>query len=187
MKKNLFNIVIATTLLSCISVGFADEGDNTTAAPTFYVGTNLGYSSMDIYGTWNDTSGLGYNLHGGFMFNHNFGFEAGYTQYANAKAPGGVKYKAYSVDMAAKGVYQFNNLVSAFGKLGVANLHGDGNTPGGSSGSKNELAPLFGAGIGYNVRYNVTINAGLSYVMDGNGQSDLGNMSLLYAGIDYRF
>lgn len=176
MKKTSIALVMAATLgLSTAAVAGSVESQG------FYAGGNLGYSSMDIYGNWDDTTGLGYNVHGGYMFNTHWGAEVGYTHFADATRTGET-YKAYSVDMAAKGVYHFDYQWSGFAKAGFGNLHGEDN-----NNSKTRLKPLVGIGAGYNANHNVTVNAGYSYIMGGDGQNDLGNNSLLYVGVDYHF
>lgn len=181
MKKTTLAIAIAATL-TLSTTAFAQN------AQGFYAGGNLGYSSMDLYGSWSDTTGLGYNFHGGYNFTPNWAGEAGYTHYADATQTGNsVKYQAYSIDMAAKGSYFFNYQWSAFGKLGLADLHTDVSGNGATSESKTKIHPLFGFGAGYRAAPHLMFNAGWSYVMGGDGENDQGNMSMLYAGVDYRF
>lgn len=142
------------------------------------------------------------------MFNQYIGAELGYTRYATSKFGAtiegisiGQTYKAYSLDMAAKGVYTFNNSkVSVFGKLGLASLHAaysDLSVDGMSVGvghEKSKVVPLFGAGLGYNATQHLTVNTGVSYVNSGTTEENadgtlngLGNMTLVYAGVDYHF
>lgn len=196
MKKTSIALVIAATL----GLSTAALADNTTGQG-FYAGGNVGYSSVELPLTstanWS-TNGFGYNVHGGFMFNQYVGAELGYTNYANATYDqGGLsgKFKAYSVDAAAKGVYHFNPLWSVFGKLGVASLHSEldeSYSSSTASSSKTKIVPLAGIGAGYDVDKNLTVNAGFTYVNGGtdtptNELKGLGNYSFAYAGVDYHF
>lgn len=158
----------------------------TTSSTGAYAGGNLGYSNIDLgpgKPASTSTDGLGYNLHGGYMFNQYIGAELGYTKYADTDAAGGGHYSLDSVYLAAKGVYYFQPQWSAFADLGTARMTGSiGNS------TNHDMALYLGAGLGYDVAPNFTVNVGWNYGNGGNSSiDDVGDANFFYTGVDYHF
>lgn len=180
MKKTTLMLVTAAALVS--SSAFAA----TTSSTGIYAGSNIGYDNISAGNAASQTTstdGFGYNFHGGYMFNQYFGAELGYTRYADVDLVRGGHYSLDAVSAAAKGVYYFQPQWSTYGELGLARLTGSGD-----GATDHKTGAYLGAGFGYDVVQNVTLNAGWSYGHGGNTDSDdVGNANFFYAGADYHF
>jgi opacity protein-like surface antigen len=200
--KKISTALIITTTLALSSTAFAAPTDSAG----YYIGANLGYSSMDMGNIRNlvpadsyTATGLAFNLHGGYMLNQYVGAELGYSSYGDASASrAGVKeltMKQHSFDATAKGVYRFNPQWAGFAKAGFAytTLNTTIYT---QSTAGSQIAPLVGLGAAYDVTPNITLNASWSvtigtrnvYAVD-NAKSMIApaTVNVFYGGLDYHF
>ena len=86
----------------------------------FYIDGNIGYGKVNqkvSNAPKHDTSGIAWNINGGYKFTQNWAADFGYTRYAaedfgNVPSYGPTKAKKpYSVHLAAKGIYRWKTIL----------------------------------------------------------------------------
>ena len=118
MKKYLLaNAMLAGVLLSVAPVAMAD-GD-------FSIGVSATRAAVDINTNGLDINGdaTGYRLFGSYMFNKNFGIEAGISSFGepdDSTIPQGMEVEGSSYDVYAVGKHYVSEKMSFFAKAGFA-------------------------------------------------------------------
>ncbi|MDF1761732.1 MAG: outer membrane beta-barrel protein [Coxiellaceae bacterium] len=188
----------AAILLSMEAVaGGVEAPANDNVLSGLYVGGNVGYGktnlTMQDVDTGNNIStknkGFVWGANAGYEFTKNWAVEAGYTQMPNVKIDQGTTANQNRIfDIVAKGIYPFNDKFNVFGKLGAAYTHTHTTSltgidnPDQSSGA---IVPYFGAGVGYNLTQNVSLNVqGFATTKRGNSVPAMYGAT---AGLQYNF
>ncbi len=198
MKK----IKIALITMSMTSIGALTSAYAVAPLPTgWYVEANAGGSRISnasyAAGSSLSSSGLGWNINGGYKFIPFFTAEAGYTQYANTSAKiAGTKVAtatSYSYDIAGKALLPIGDTgAELFAKLGAARLHSNvksttfatNNGIGVNTGTSNATGYYFGLGADYSFLPSAAVNA---QWQRAKGNSTTGNMDLYSLGVSYLF
>ena len=155
-----------------------------------------------------DKTDTGWKLGAGYMFNRNFGAEAGFVDLGKAKLtltrPGvtgsiSTDFKTSGIFGAGIGAWPISNQFSAFGKVGLlvavteSNISGTlGTTTFSGTGQKGTTTVFFGAGVQYDVSREWSVRA--EYEMfPGLGDSAGGeigskaDITMLSIGAVFRF
>lgn len=159
-RRVLLGAIGSAALLVAMDSMAGSVEQNNSVLSGLYVGGNIGYGKTNE--TFGDSlsgfqnKGFAWGVNGGYQFNKNFAAEVGYTQMAN------VKYDAANlatqnriVDIVAKGIYPLNEQFNVFGKLGAAYTHTNDVA---EDVKHSAIVPYFGAGVGYNLTENVSLN-----------------------------
>ncbi|MCE3238832.1 MAG: hypothetical protein K0R24_1813 [Gammaproteobacteria bacterium] len=198
MKKMAFILVSATT------VSFSTLTLAEVSLPMgWYLEGNLGSSKISdvsyAAGTHLNTTGLGWNVNGGYKFIPYFAAEIGYTSYGNGNITlNSVKVgkdQVQSYDLAAKAIVPVQDTgAEIFAKLGAARakshvtvtnetvLAANGTTL--NTGRYNSTNFYFGLGGDYSFMPNMAANIQWNRVA---GKSKTGNLDLLSLGLTYLF
>jgi OOP family OmpA-OmpF porin len=173
-KRNLIMKKLAFALIAGAAFAGAAQAQALNDTPRGYVGLGAATASHDY-----SLSGAGLNVNdnggsktsakvfGGYEFNHNWGVEAGYTDFRNssfnyrdaAGVAGNGNSDGHAFYVAGKASVPINEQFSAFGKLGVERSKASFNTSSGVSGSSSDTGVYAGVGLQYNVNQNVAITA----------------------------
>ncbi len=197
--KKITLLMISTTTLGLSTLAFG-----IVPMPVgWYLEGNLGVSKISNVSYAPNTSisstGLGWNLNGGYKFIPYFATEVGYTSYAsgtiNFNGAKVGKDQAQSVDLAAKAIMPIQETgAEIFAKLGVARaksqvtvtnaplLAGSGETL--SAGNFRSTSLYFGLGADYSFIPNAAVNLQWNRV---DGSSKVGNLDLISLGLSYLF
>lgn len=205
-------IVALVSVIIAGSASIAQAGD-------FYVMGAVGRTSLDVnkgdidnavrsagataLSSSLDKNDTGYKVQLGYQVNPYFAVEGGYVNLgkANYRASftGGTanaEVKADGWNIAALGIYPFNDQFSIFGKLGVIDAKVTASAtatgPAGSataSDSSTKLKPNYGIGAMYNVTKAVAIRAEYERFNKLGNSSTTGeaNIDLLSLGVSYKF
>ena len=194
----LINLVAASVLAATASVAMADNTG-------FYAGVLAGYGKVNYtsdYGAVKKNHGFDGGINAGYMFNNNFGVEAGYMQYSNVKgntfadADLGTNVtpnatENYSLHLAGVAKYDLTSEFNVFGKLGVADVHTKETVNGtvlgldiSNSETESRLALFAGAGVGYDVTQNVEVSFETDYTTKSD---DIPAMYSANVGVAYKF
>ncbi|MCV2368332.1 outer membrane beta-barrel protein [Roseateles oligotrophus] len=194
-----FSSLIATLIAT---LGFAAAGNAAAAGPQAqaeaYMGANVGlYSKYDISCSagqkCDKTASFGGKIFGGVMYEQ-WGVEA--LAFGTGKGEGtlkqGGKDAQGSVKMGGLGVVGVLPLnfgdFSLKGKLGAAYTHGTASYKSGASDSKNSIAPLFGAGLGYALNKQVSLTADVDHISAKyNKAGDKAAVNMFSIGASYKF
>ncbi len=198
MKKIAFILVSTTT------VGFSTYALAEVSLPMgWYLEANLGASKISdvsyATGTHISTTGIAWNLNGGYKFIPYFAAEIGYTSYGNGNitlnSVNVGKDQVQSYDLAAKAIVPVQDTgAEIFAKVGAARakshvtvtnetvLAANGTTL--TTGHYNSTDLYFGLGGDYSFMPNMAINIQWNRV---NGTSKTGNLDLLSLGLAYLF
>ncbi|EKD73964.1 MAG: hypothetical protein ACD_45C00124G0004 [uncultured bacterium] len=200
--KRIIKIVFIITLLSSM-ICMAEEYPPVPVG--WYVEGNLGSSRLTntnyVSGANGSpsSSGVAWNVNGGYKFMPYFATEAGYTKYSGAtsKASGTTvaKNSSYSYDVAAKGMLLLGDSnADLFAKIGVARLNSNVTirnqsfvTANGitvNNGKSRTTGYYFGLGIEYSFWSNFLVN---TQWQRARGNTHTGNMDLFSIGAGYIF
>lgn len=195
---------ITLIMMSAVALSGTTLAIGAVAIPVgWYLEGNLGVSKISNVSYAPNTSisstGLGWNLIGGYKFMPYFGAEVGYTSYAsgtinfNGNKVG--KDQAQAVDIAGKAIMPIQETgAEIFAKIGIARAKSDvtvsnapllaasGETL--ATGNHRSTDLYFGLGADYAFIPNAAINAQWNRV-DGNNKT--GNLDLMSIGISYMF
>ena len=206
LKKKL----LMSTLLAVLSTA------SLAAAPGFYVGGQLGWSSSDaeyhnetslpLQAGSSDKSGLGGRLSAGYQFDKNWAAELGYTRYADVKAKNitlgndslrDASLQHDAIDLVGKGILPLDNGFNVFAKLGLSyvkvNTENNFFAPHKSGGKV--IIEQHGDsgsrwrptyGLGVGYDFNENVTADISWVRVQKGNG-IANLDLMSAGISYHF
>lgn len=200
--KRMKCVVSALIGLSALTAAFSAIA--AMPVPTgWYVDGNVGSSRLSNAnfgsGTSSSTSGLGYNINGGFKFMPYFAAEVGATKYANtsikASGVGVAKDTNYSYDLTGKAILPIvDSGVDLFAKLGIMRLNSHITTSNAAYISQNSIDVnlgthmVTGAYIGVGGDYNISQNlAALVQWQRAKGNSTTGYADLYSIGIGYNF
>lgn len=197
--KKITLLMISTTTLGLSTLTFG-----IVPMPVgWYLEGNLGASKISSVSYAPNTSisstGLGWNLNGGYKFFPYFAAEIGYTSYAsgtiNFNGTKVGKDQAQAVDLAGKAIIPIQETgAEIFAKLGAARtksvvtvtnaslLAANGETL--STGNFRSTALYFGLGADYAFIPNAAVNLQWNRI-DGNSKT--GNLDLLSLGLSYLF
>ena len=132
-----------------------------------YVGAGLGaYQDSDTDGAASyDSSGMGYSLYGGYLFNRIIGVELGYNDYSDYKN-GGESLSPTSVSASANIGYTFDNTVRPFVLAGLSHVDLNASQ---NSGYADDSGTGFHFGVG--VEYTPIENLTLRAISQADGES----------------
>lgn len=178
-RRVLIGVVGSAALLVAMdSMAGGVEQNDSSVLSGIYVGGNVGYGETNESFTNTDGStvsglnnkGFVWGVNGGYQFTKNWAVEAGYTQMPNVRADvGTLANENRIVDLVAKGIYPINGQFNVFGKLGVAYTHTRNTDLTVDNAAHSAVAPYFGAGVGYNLTQNVSVNVqGFATTKTGN-------------------
>jgi len=182
-------------LLTLVAVGAAFANNaifaaNNSFQPNIYGGLQAG---IGFPGTHMDNNRFASRLFAGYNALPCLGIEAGYTYFAKDSASSrnfSASDKIWVLDLVAKGIYQFDDNWSAYGKAGLAyvdvseEIHVTG--MGDDSHSHSLLRPTYGLGVAYN--FNQKMAADLSWTGIYNTNSSTTNtINTLMLGFSYKF
>jgi len=168
-------------------------------AEGLYVGVAAGGTQFDVYcrGTGScDKSGTGFKLHSGYKLTENVAVEAHYADYGKAgfggmingvNAIGDAKLSGFGLGVAL--LRNFSTDWSGVVRAGVARnkLKADASVPGFSfSDFENKTKGYIGAGIGYKLTKEVSLNAAIDYT-EGQFAGDKAKVALYTIGVSYAF
>ena len=155
--------------------------------------TNANYAP----GSSLSSSGVGWNLNGGYKFIPFFAAEVGYTKYANSSSKiSGVKVATatyYSYDLAGRGLLPIGDTgAELFAKLGIARLNSNvkatnaavSNGVAVATGTNNATGYYFGLGADYSFMPRLAVNG---QWQRAKGNSKTGNLDLYSLGVSYLF
>jgi OOP family OmpA-OmpF porin len=166
----------------------------------WYVGGSIGQSDIDesvaeglITSGSVDGEDTGWKLFGDYMFNRNFGVEAGYVDLGKATYSGdffgspvtGGRVEVTGFNVAAIGAFPVTNAFSIFGKLGFFSWEAEASdTTGGVPFSAKEDGNdvFFGAGISYSFTRSLSVRGEWERFQVDDVDADL-----LSIGVVYRF
>ncbi|MDF1653489.1 MAG: outer membrane beta-barrel protein [Coxiellaceae bacterium] len=184
----------AAILLSMEAVaGGVEAPANDNVLAGLYVGGNVGYGktneTITDSGVELSTKNKGFvwGADAGYQFTKNWAIEAGYTQMPNVKVDAGTAQNQNRIfDIVAKGIYPFNDKFNVFGKLGAAYTHTrTTDLLINANQSSGAIVPYFGAGVGYNLTQNVSLNVqGFATTKRGNVVPAMYGAT---AGLQYNF
>ena len=207
IRKILFSFF---SMLACIS---ASQAGNTSSQPQMYVGVQAGYADTNFSkstmiatpanGSVPITSAsIGNHVfagraYGGYQFNDYLALEGGYlkprnTRYTNINGgavPNGF-IKEYAVDLTGKVFLPMAAYIhlSPYVKAGVAYVKATsygGITRNGASDFGYTFHPLLGAGIGYDIMQNVTMDVSWTTITKRN--TSLPRIDMLFLGLTFHF
>ena len=144
---------LALGLISAVSLPALAAGTDGGA----YIGGGLSvYQDSDTDGAPSlDSSGMGYNLYGGYQFNRIVGVELGYTDYANYKNSTD-KLSPTSISVSANLGYTFDNTIRPFVLAGLSSV--DLNTNSGAGYDDDSGTGFhFGVGVEYTPVEHLTL------------------------------
>ncbi len=197
--KKIALVVVGTAMAVFTVLAMAEA----SAPMGWYLEGNLGASKISNVSfapnTSIQSSGLGWNLNGGYKFIPYFATEIGYTSYANGTINfNGTKVgtdQVYAYDLAGKAIVPIQDVgAEVFAKLGVARakshvtatnaslLAASGETL--NTGRYNSTNLYFGVGGDYAFMPNLSANIQWNRV-DGN--TSTGNLDLFSLGLTYLF
>ncbi len=196
-KITLIMMSVAACSMTTLAMGVA------SIPMGWYLEGNLGASRISSVSyapnTTISSSGLAWNINGGYKFMPYFAAEIGYTSYANATINfNGTKVgkdQAQSYDLAGKAIIPIQDTGGeVFAKLGVARakahvtvsnaslLAASGETL--NTGQHNSTDVYFGLGADYAFMPNTAVNLQWNRVA---GNNSTGNLDLLSLGLTYLF
>ena len=138
-------IFIAALSLAPFSTSIAQEG--------FYIGGDLGYSTVDESGV--DDEDVSFRFMGGWQFNENFSVEGGYTDFGDFDA-GIVDVEVDGFDVSFIGAWPVAEKFSLTGRLGYLWWDADA----GVLGDDDDSDLLFGIGGRYDVNDQFMVYGG---------------------------
>ncbi len=195
---------ITITIMGVATLGMTTLAMGVASLPVgWYLEGNLGVSKISDVSYAPNTSisstGLGWNINGGYKFMPYFAAEIGYTSYANGTINfNGSKVgkdQAQAYDIVGKAILPIQDTGGeVFAKLGAARskshvtvtnaslLAGSGETL--NTGQHNSTNFYFGIGGDYSFMPNSAVNLQWNRVAGG---SSTGNLDLLSLGLSYLF
>ena len=149
MKKS----ALALGLIGLVSLPTLAAGTDGGA----YVGGGLSvYQDSDTDGAPSlDSSGMGYNLYGGYQFNRIVGVELGYNDYANYKNSTD-KLSPTSISVSANLGYTFDNTIRPFVLAGLSSVDLNANSAAGYD-DDSGTGFHFGVGVEYTPVEHLTL------------------------------
>ncbi|MDH5926038.1 porin family protein [Vibrio lentus] len=149
MKKS----ALALGLIGLVSLPTLAAGTDGGA----YVGGGLSvYQDSDTDGAPSlDSSGMGYNLYGGYQFNRIVGVELGYNDYANYKNSTD-KLAPTSISVSANLGYTFDNTIRPFVLAGLSSVDLNANSAAGYD-DDSGTGFHFGVGVEYTPVEHLTL------------------------------
>ncbi len=144
---------LALGLISAVSLPALAAGTDGGA----YIGGGLSvYQDSDTDGAPSlDSSGMGYNLYGGYQFNRIVGVELGYTDYANYKNSTD-KLSPTSISVSANLGYTFDNTIRPFVLAGLSSVDLNANSGAGYD-DDSGTGFHFGVGVEYTPVEHLTL------------------------------
>jgi len=169
----------------------------------WYLEGNGGYSSINngnyVSGSSISTTGIAWNLNGGYKFSPFFGGEVGYTRYSNSAAKVNAvkvaKATYYSYDIAGKGILPIGDSgFELFAKLGIARLNAKVSSTNSSyaianginvsTGTNASTGYYFGLGADYSFLPALALNG---QWQRAKGNNKTGTQNLYSLGMSYLF
>jgi len=161
-------------------------------AQSSYVGASVGRSEQKVSVTSSlDESATAYKLYTGYMFNQNFGIEAGWTDHGNAKrtiGPFTLGAHPRSLYLAATGSFPVSERFAIIGKLGAASNRTRLSATGDNDERFKETSALVGVGATFAITPSML--AVVEYENYGKVFKDEGDsmkVNTLSAGIRFKF
>ena len=181
-------LAIGTILaVTCASAFAGDSG--------LYIGADVGRAGYTT-GTGANSSAV-YGITGGYQFSKNWGAEAQYTglgNYSGVSATTGAAFssKADAESLVAIGMFSIADVLSVYGKLGVANTNNNQNHSNGTSGNTSRVDATYGLGVQYEINSAIGARFGWDrYIADSfsttTGLKNSRNMDVWALGAVYKF
>ncbi|NVN80115.1 MULTISPECIES: porin family protein [unclassified Vibrio] len=180
---------LALGLISAVSLPALAAGTDGGA----YIGGGLSvYQDSDTDGAPSlDSSGMGYNLYGGYQFNRIVGVELGYTDYANYKNSTD-KLSPTSISVSANLGYTFDNTIRPFVLAGLSSVDLNANSGAGYD-DDSGTGFHFGVGVEYTPVEHLTLRlisqadavSVNDYSIGSNGSFKSGDHTLAFNSISF--
>lgn len=190
--------ILTTTVLTVSALGAIVTQ---AATPGYYVSGQVGYANAHLKsrlitdaGIVLPNDGLAGRIGLGYKISPNAALEVGYLKLSDAKfhferENATFSNKQYAIDLAAKGMLPITHNVDMYGKVGIAYLTTQLNTPPNEDKediAKRTFAPEVAVGMSYDITPNVTVDTSLTHIQT-LGSRRPGNIDFLAVGVAYNF
>ncbi len=182
MKKTLLAVLTGAALLS----PWVAHAENT------YVKFDAGQAKYSAEGASENKTGIA--LAFGQSLHTNWGYEVGYVNFGKVSGSyidadtGNLQsgsLRSQAVYVAGVGTLPFNDVFSAYGKLGVAAIRTKASFSDGTSGHENKTNLMAGVGLAYNFTKDLATTVEYNYY--GKSAENLLKLSTWTVGLKYGF